>query len=162
LEVKKLSSQNLISASLAPETKTEILQQLTEIKTKLNFLLALQPSDMRSLFKPGNGFVPFIEKAYNTVTTHPEILPSVFSADEFKKDYQLIKDLTLIVNQINELSEGLQKTYTAVGSDALAASLDIYSAVKLNKDRVSGLNVVADEMSVFFQRPTRKSTLPAV
>ncbi len=77
-----------------------------------------------------------------------------------RKDYQLAKNLTLIVNQINELAESIQKTNTAVNSDALAASLDVYAAVKQNRDKVPGLNVVADEMGVFFQRPTRKSAPP--
>jgi aspartate/tyrosine/aromatic aminotransferase len=73
----------------------------------------------------------------------------------------LSKELTPIVNQINELAEGLGKTLTAVNSDALAAALDVYAAVKLNKDKVSSLNIVADEMAVFFQRTGRKTVTPA-
>jgi len=99
--------------------------------------------------------------AYIVVTEHPEILPSVFNVEEFKKDYALSKDLAPIVLQAGELNEGLQKTYTAVNSDAMAGGLDVYGAVKLNKDKVPGLKVIADQMGAFFQKQTRKSAPPA-
>ena len=35
-----MSSQNLISATLSEETKTEITQALTEVRNKLEFLLS--------------------------------------------------------------------------------------------------------------------------
>jgi len=35
--------QNLVSAALTPEAKAEVLQKLTDIKSKLNFLITLQP-----------------------------------------------------------------------------------------------------------------------
>jgi hypothetical protein len=92
------------------------------------------------------------------VDEHPEILPAVFDVVEFKKDYQLFKTLTPILTQINELAEGLQKTSYAVGSDALVAALEVYAAVKQNKDKVSGLNATADELAVFFKKSKAKST----
>jgi hypothetical protein len=76
--------------------------------------------------------MPFIDPVYTVVAKHPEILPSVINIDEFKRDYLLSKSLAPIVLRASELDEGLQKTYTAVNSDALAAGLDVYAAVKLN------------------------------
>jgi hypothetical protein len=152
-----MPSQNLISASLAAETKTKILQALAEIKNKLDFRVSLQPDEIKGLYKAGNGYVPFIEKAYNTVIDHPDIMPNVFNAAEFTKDYMLAKDLVPIINQINELADSLKTTYTAANSDALAAALEVYASVKQNRDKVPGLNVIADEMAVFFKRPRKKS-----
>jgi hypothetical protein len=71
------------------------------------------------------------------VSAHPEILPAIFPLAEFKKDYQLYKDLAPIA--------------------AVLETLDVYSAVKQNADRVPGLKVVADEMSTFFTRPRKKA-----
>ena len=155
-----MSSQNLVSAALAAETKTEILKALAEIKTKLNFLLTLQPDEVRSLFKAANGFAPLIDKAYNSVNDHPEIMSNVFDIAEFKKDYALSKDLTPIVNQINELANSLQNTLMAINSDALAGALEIYASIKQNRDKVPGLNVVATEMAEFFQKTGKKSVTP--
>lgn len=156
-----MSSQNLVSAALAPETKGEILQSLAGIKTKLDFLLTLQPDEIRGLFKAANGFAPLLDKANNTIDDHPDIMPKIFDIAEFKKDYQLSKDLTPIVKLVNELANSLQNTLTAVNSDALAGALEIYAAVKQNRDKVPGLNVVAEEMGEFFQKASKKSAPPA-
>jgi hypothetical protein len=152
-----MASQNLISTSLAAETKTEILHALGEIKSKLGFLLTLQPDEVKGIIKAGNALTPFMEKAYNSVNDHPEILPTVFNTAEFKNDYALIKDLTPIANQINELANSIQNTLMAASSDTLVGALEIYAAVKQNRDKVPGLNVVADEMSEFFHKTGRKS-----
>lgn len=104
----------------------------------------------------GNAYLPFIEKAYQTIQAHPEIIPPVFNQDEFANDYQLLNALRPIFNQINELAESIQKTFTAVGSDAMVASPEIYSTVKQNKDKVPGLAATASEMAVFFKKSKAK------
>lgn len=75
----------------------------------LTLLLSLQTSDIISLFKVGNAYLPFIEKAYQTMQAHPEIIPPVFNQDEFASDYQLLNALRPIFDQINELAESIQK-----------------------------------------------------
>jgi hypothetical protein len=152
-----MAVQNLISAAIPAETKTDVMQKLADVKKKLSFLLTLQGDEIQGLFKAGTGYAPFLEKAYNAANSHPEILPGVFNKEEFNKDYQLSKDLTAIVNMVNELADSLQNTLIAVNSDAMAEALDVYSAVKLNRDKVPGLNIIADEMAEFFKR-TRKKT----
>jgi len=147
--------QNLISASLTPEVKQEVLQKLTEIKSELNFLMTLQPQEVQGLVKVGNNFIPFLDKAYHAVNSHPEIMPQVFDVEEFKNDYLLSKDLMTIHDQIKQLAESLEKTMFAVSSDAMTESLEVYTAVKQHRDKVPGLNVVAEEMGQFFKR-TRK------
>jgi hypothetical protein len=150
-------AQNLISASLSAEDAATVQQSLADAKQRLSFLLSLQTDDMISLFKVGNAYLPFIEKAYQTMQAHPEIIPPVFEQNEFASDYQLLNSLRPIFNQINELAESIQKTFTAVGSDAMVASLEIYSAVKQNKDKVPGLAATANEMAVFFKKSKAKS-----
>jgi len=158
--VNKKMAQNLVSATLTEETKNQILAKLTEIKSALDFLISLQPKEVRSLFKPGNTFAPLIDKAYHVVVDHPEILPAIFDKEEFIKDYQLSKDLTPIDNQINEHSESVTKTLMAINSDALNETMEVYAAVKQNKDKVPGLNVVAEEMAEFFKKAGKKITPP--
>ena len=88
-------------------------------------------------------------------------MSKVFDAAEFERDYRLSKDLTPIANQSKELSDGLQKTLMAVNSDALAEALEIYAAIKQNRDKIPGLSVLADEMAVFFQKSGKKVDQPA-
>lgn len=110
------------------------------------------PEEKKDYFKVGNTYIPFIDKAYQTVCDHPEIMSGLFNMDEYKKDYQLSKDLQPILTQINELSTALQSTIFAVQSDCMAESLEIYSSVQQNKDRVAGLNAYYDDLKVFFKK----------
>ena len=150
-------SQNLISATLSAQDAAEVQQHLINAKTKLNFLLSLQTADVITLFKAGNAYLPFIDLAFQVVKAHPEIIPPVFDKEEFNRDYQLLSSLRPIFNQINELAESIQKTFTAVGSDAMIEALDIYTAVKQNKDKVPGLAATAEEMAVSFKKSKAKS-----
>jgi len=155
-----MAVQNLISAILSAENIAEIKQKLADIKGKLMFLITLQPGEIQELFKAGKGYASFLEKAYNAVCDHPEIIPAVFNIEEFKKDYILAKDLAPILNQVNELAMALEHTVLAAKSDALGESLEVYAAIKQNKDKVPGLNVIANEMAEFFKK-TKKSKLAA-
>ena len=156
-----MATQNLVFASLSVETRADVLDKLTAIKKSLGFLLTLKSDQKQSLFKVGNGYTPFVEKAYNVVNAHPDILPGVFDAQEFKKDYQLSKDLTTIVDQIRQLADSLNDTLMAVSSDAITEALEVYSAVKQNSNRVPGLKVTETEMSEFFKRTRKKEAVTA-
>lgn len=145
-------NQNLISASLSPEDAAKVQQNLKDAKTGLSFLLSLKGSDIQGMIKLGNAYMPFIDKIYNTVTEHPEIFPLVFDKEEFIKDYNLLKTMAPILNQINELQEGLQKTFYAVGSDTLVSALHAYTSVKQQQDKVAGLKSTADELAMFFKK----------
>ena len=155
-------TQNLIAAYLPEEVSSMVKQNLLDAKTNLFFLLStLQSEDVSTLFKPGNTYLPFIEKAHQTMLDHPEILPQVFNKEAFSLDFTLLNELRPILTQINELAESIQKTFMAVGSDTLVASLEVYSAVKQNKDKVPGLAYTADEMAVFFKK-SRQKAIPVV
>ena len=69
------------------------------------------------------------------MTDNPDIMPRVFSLEEFRKDYQLYKDLAPIASQIEQLSDSLQNTMIALASDTLVATLEIYQAVKATEPR---------------------------
>jgi hypothetical protein len=150
-------AQNLISATLSADDAAAVLENLSEAKSRLSFLLSLQTEDIITLFKAGNAYLPFIDKAYQAMVAHPEIIPPVFNKEEFERDYQLLSALRPIFAQINELAEGILKTFQAVGSDALIGALEVYDAIKQNKDKVAGLAATADEMGVFFKRSRAKT-----
>ncbi len=154
-------AQNLISASLSAADATAISESLSNVKAKMPFLSTLQKTETNSLFKVGNAYLPLIDKIHQVVITHPEILPAIFDKEEFLRDYELFNAIRPIFNQINELAEGIQKTFTAVGSDTLVAALEVYSSVKQNKDKVPGLSVMNDEIAVFFKRSRQKAESPA-
>jgi hypothetical protein len=147
-----MAKKNLVSATLTEETKADILDKLASIKKSLGFLLTLDSKQVKALLKSGNGYSAFIEKAYSVALEHSEFLPGVFDLNEYKRDYQLGKDLSTITHIINELADSLRDTQLALNSDILNGSLDVYSAVKRNKSEVAGGNLIADEMAEFFKK----------
>lgn len=156
-----MATQNLVSASPTVETRADVLDKSTTIKKILGFPLTLKTDKKQSLFKVGNGYTPFVENAYNVVNAHPDILPGVFDAQEFKKDYQLSKDLTTIGDQIRQLADSLNDTLMDVNSGDITEALEVSSAVKQNSNRVPGLKVAETEMSEFFRKTKKKEAVTA-
>jgi hypothetical protein len=152
-----MAMQNLVSAAITSETKADILAKIAEIRTKLDFLTSMSNQDLQGLFKVGNNFAPFLEKARDSANANPDIMSRVFNLEEFNRDYQLLKDLTAIGNQLKQLSDAVQNTLQAVGSDAMAEALEVYAAVKHNADRIPGLKVAATDMGEFFKKQKPKS-----
>lgn len=144
--------QNLISAELNVDDVKAIMDAFSVIKSKMPFLSAMQKADVSGYFKLGNSYQPFLEKIYQTVMAHPEILPPIFNKEEFLRDHSLFTTLTPILIQAQELTEGIQKTVTAAGSDSLVAALDVYSSIKQHKDKVPGLSTMHEEMLFFFKK----------
>jgi hypothetical protein len=156
-----MASQNLVSATISPEAKAEILGKLGEVRQRLDFLKSLDRGEIQALVKVGNGFAPFLEKAYRAVNDHPDIMPRLFDLGEFNNDYLLFKDLTDIGEQLKSLSEAVQNTLLAVGSDAMVGALEIYAAIKSGSDRVPGLKVASGEMMEFFKKAKAKGAQAA-
>jgi hypothetical protein len=147
-----MATQNLVSASISPELKTSIMAKLNGLKNDLGFVVSLLPQQKNEYLKVGNVMLPFLDKAYNAATAHPEILSSVFDKDEFIKDYQLTKELIPIANQLSELTSAVEATLYAANSDSMVEALEVYAAVQQNKDKVPGLDTVAAELKAFFKK----------
>ena len=152
-----MAVQNLVSATISSETKDEILKAIARIRTQLDFLLSLQADEALGIVKAGKEFLPFIEICHSVANSHPEILSGIFDKAEFDRDHALSLNLGQITDAVGELFEALTHTLTAVRSDDFVGSLDVYSAVKVNKSRVPGLNSVADNLGQYFVK-TRKAS----
>jgi hypothetical protein len=153
-----MALQNLVSAILSAESKAEVQRCLSEVKKRLDFLTNMRSDDVRALFKAGKEYTPIFDKAYAVIGDYPQIIPSAFPMEEFKKDYALYKDLVPIASQIEQLSESLQKTLMALASDTLVESVEIYHTVKQHAEQIPGLDTVADDLAVYFARPRKAST----
>jgi len=119
--------------------------------------VTLDPDQAKSLFRAGNGLMPFVEKTCAVAKAHPEVVPGFLSLEELAKDVALVESLRPILSQVNELAKAIQDTMVAAGSDSLAQCLEVYAAVKRYSDKVPGLSVAQEELGVFFQRPARKA-----
>jgi len=56
------------------------------------------------------------------------------------------------------LAEAMGRTLMSIRSDALVAGLDVYATTRPHKDKVPGLNVVAENLGVYFRPGSRAAT----
>jgi hypothetical protein len=153
-------NQNHISATLTAEDQTAVLAALTTIKQKLPFLVDLSPEDRQSLPKLGDKSRAFVSGSLEVANQNEGILPRAFDLPEFKRDVQLVQQLTPIAPALEQRSELVSDTAVAVGSDAYTAALTVYQSARL-AGKGAGLDDKLDALSQRFARKNRPATPPS-
>lgn len=121
---------NRVSASLSAEDKQAIMEAIRVIREKLPFLIDLSKEDRRYLPKLGDKSLAFVEKAVEVATQNVDMLPRSFDLEEFRQDVQLFSEIKSILIAVSQLSELIDDTTLAVGSDAYSEALDVYTYAK--------------------------------
>ena len=147
---------NQISATMTQTDRDAVLAVVATIKEKLPFLMDLTPEQRKSLPKMGDKSQAFVNKALEVATQNPDFLPRSFDLEEMKRDVELFQALYPVFLSLTQLQELVDDTVMAVGSDAYAAALMVYSFAKAS-GKGAGLDAVADEMGKRFARKSRKA-----
>jgi len=144
---------NLIRGELPSDQQTVLLQAITDIQSKLPFLLDLTTADRRSLPKLGDKSRAFIDHGLVLANQNTGILPRNFDLDQYNKEVTLVRQLEPIVLAMRQLMKRLEDTFMAVGSDAYSQTLVVYQVAKL-ADKNGLLDEHLDSLA---QRFARKS-----
>ena len=108
-----------ISATLSDKNKAEIKQAITTIQDNLAFLISLTPEERRKRPKMGKKKV---SPLCATVSPLPKQTlkwcPAIFDSAEFARDYQLTADLTEVLSLLEQLTEKVDDTLLAAGSES--------------------------------------------
>ena len=147
---------NQISATLTQADRDAALAAITTLKQKLPFLIDLTVEERKALPKMGDKSRAFVTKALEVATQNPDFLPRSFDLDEMRKDVQLFEAIYPIVVALAQLQELMDDTYTAVGSEAYAAALQVYNYAKAS-GQGAGLDSVVDELGQRFARKAKKA-----
>ena len=150
-------AQNLISAQLSGEAIAAIQQHIEGIKSNLPFLLSLSADEKITMLVLGNAYKQLVAKANEAVEHYPQILSGTFDKNEFKQDFALLESFETVVRLVRDLATTVEDTNTAIGSDLLSASFEVYGEVQKHKDSVTGLAPLADEMKAFFPKKRQKT-----
>ncbi len=138
-----MSDRN-ITGTLSPEDIQEIKAALQIIEQKMPFLIALTAQERRKLFKMGDKSLAFVTNSVNAAQSNREILPPSFDIEQFIQDYhQLATTLSELLISIRQLTEQIDDTLLAVGSEAMLGSLTVYDYVKTAAKKTPGLKTVA-------------------
>ncbi|HEY9627485.1 MAG TPA: hypothetical protein V6C84_09300 [Coleofasciculaceae cyanobacterium] len=129
---------------------------ITTIKAKLPFLIDLSAEERKALPKMGDKSRAFVSRALEVATQNPDFLPRSFDLEEMRKDVQLFEALFPLLMALTQLQELVDDTCLAVGSEAYASALQVYSYAKAS-GQGSGLDSVIGEMGQRFAKKPRKS-----
>ncbi|MEH2317639.1 hypothetical protein [Nostoc sp.] len=151
-----------ITASLSPQDIQEVKAALQKVQQKLPFLITLSTEERRKLVKMGDKSLAFVNNSVTAAQSNREILPATFDVEELVRDYQLAATLTELLISIQQLSEQVDDTLMAVGSEAMTSSLTVYDYVKTASKKTPGLKTVAEQLGERFKaikgRPTKATS----
>lgn len=144
-----------ISATLTQADRDAVMAAVSTIKAKLPFLIDLNADERRALPKMGDKSRAFVSKALEVATQNPDFLPRSFDLEELRRDVQLFESLYPLLLTLTQLQELVDDTCLAVGSEAYAAALQVYTYAKASGNG-NGLDAVVEEMGQRFVRKSRK------
>lgn len=145
-----------ISAAVSAEDLAEIKAAIATIQTRLPFLISLTADERRKRIKMGDKSLAFVRNSVTVTQNNPEIVPSNFDIAEFTRDYQLTVDLTEVLSLLEQLTEKVDDTLLAVGSESMGGSLLVYDYVKAAARHSPGLKSVADQLGERFKALRRR------
>jgi hypothetical protein len=156
-----MSYQN-ITASLSPADIKEIKAALQTIHAKLPFLVTLSAEERRKMVKMGDKSLAFVNNSATAAQSNRNILPATFNVEELLKDYYLAIALTEVLTSMRQLTEQVDDTLLAVGSEAMSSSLTVYNYVKTASKTTPGLKTLAEQLGERFKaikgRPTKTAS----
>ncbi|MEH2023831.1 hypothetical protein [Nostoc sp.] len=140
-----------IAATLSPQDIQEIKAALQTVQKKMPFLITLSTEERRKLVKMGDKSLAFVNNSITAAQSNREILPATFDVEELVQDYQLAAALTELLTSMQQLTEQVDDTLMAVGSEAMTSSLTVYDYVKTASKKTPGLKTVAEQLGERFK-----------
>lgn len=151
---------NNISHEITPASLAMIQQALKTLKDELHFGVNLTPEERKALPKMGDGSWPFVQKSMTYVQSNPEYLPAYLNKVEFERDYNLAVELDKISQQLQQLTQLVEHTQMAAGSEAMQVALQYYHTVKMAATQNNpGAGAIADDLAKrYAKNGSRKSS----
>jgi hypothetical protein len=151
-----------INVTLADKDLQEIKQAVATIQQKLPFLITLNTTERKRLFKMGDKRLMFVQTSLNAAQSNQNILPASFDLNGFSNDYRLATALMEIEMMLNQLSEQVDDTLMAVGSEAMTSSLTVYDYVKTAAKKTPGLKGIAEQLGTLLRAMKSRTSKAAM
>ena len=150
---------NRISVEFSPDDLAAIRAAVQVLQERLlPKLVMLGPDGRRELAKMGDRTVAFVRKAADYARAEAGLRPPYLDLDEFARDLAAVDALTTLQRPLDQISAALDDSVLAAGSDAYAAALAFYHAVKgAARAGVPGAEAVLSDLGQRFPGHTRTS-----
>ena len=142
-----MARSNLISATLAPEQRANILKCLTEAQEGLGFLINISTDDKRRLVKMGTRSVGYVDDCIAAFEEFKGLLPADLDLPELKRDRILYEDLMTLSVKVRSLNESLNDSIMALSSDMMMACNDGYATLQRSGKRENAVKMAVERIS---------------
>lgn len=150
-------TQNRIAMTFQPDRLERIDGSLTALEADLDLLIALTVEERSDLVKMGNKSRAFCTSALAVAEQHAGLMPRDFNYDAFRQDHAALEALRPRAARLAHLMQRVSDTELALGSDLMAASLEVYGVIKVaGKDK--GVDEARRELSQRFVRRNRTAS----
>ena len=146
-----MSVTNLVSITISDAALLKIQEGHDLIRSNLPKLITLSPDERHALPKMGNKTVSFVNKSLEYAKQNPRVIPDFLNMEEFSKDAEAVTRLFKVITPLKKLLEELEDTAMLAGSEAYAAALVTYKALKgANDAGENGLKNICDDLAARF------------
>jgi hypothetical protein len=153
--------RNRISLVWPPEKRQATEAALLVVEENLHpELIGLMPEERRDMAKLGPRTSDFVKSAIGYMRSMPQYLPGFVDIEEFQRDLDAVELLRALLIRIDTTRGLIADTMMLAGSEAFAAGLSCYDALKTaakhgSPEAVAAVNDLAARL------PTRGPARPA-
>jgi hypothetical protein len=122
--------ENRISAVISDADLAEVLAALATVRTKLPFLINLDPADRKNKRKTGTKREGYVVDVYNASTANSGAIPSSFSIAEWTKDEVVNDVMKVIFSNLGNLTESVSDTMLQIGNERVKQADLCYGYLK--------------------------------
>lgn len=146
-----MSNHNKVSGTVSDADSQKIMKAIDGISASLPFLINLSVDDRKKLRKMGAKSIEYVNLNLQGAQTYPKALKAGFDAAEFKNDVMLYNALQPIAVKLQALSEALNDTMLAAGSDAMMAADEVYAELKSSAKKDANVKGLVDQIAQRFK-----------
>ena len=146
------NNTDINTAVLTDQDVQDIKAAFAVIQGKIPFLQNLTPAQRKKLFKTGPERLSFAQTALDASKNNQTVLPAIVDVPNFDS----LMDLFLILGELNTLAAQLASeidcTHMKVGGLLMDKATDVNKYIQTAAKRTPGLQPVADQLGVLFQK----------
>lgn len=158
LKYKKMARQNLISAEVTDAIVAAALASIKDTRNSFPFLINLSAADRKSFRKMGPKSVDYVNDNLLGANQYPTSLSADYPLPEFTKDVALINKLYPVLIASQALTEALNDTLLALGSDAMKEADEVYDFLKNASKRDANAKALVEQISRRFKGQGKKKS----
>jgi hypothetical protein len=151
-----------VSYVIPAADKTTVQTSFQNAKSKLPFLVNLNPAQRKAARKMGAKRRTYVNDVYSLAMNNPAALPAGFDMAGYTKNHQLWQDVYDILEWLTPIWEGLNDTELTLGSEIIQQTDTAYDHLKISakKDPALPLSIMLKQIADQLKQGPRKSKTP--